>query len=574
MGGMHASKILGLSVAVVLLLTVPIVSSAADRDMLETFWQGYYGNIQIPTDDLSVYKWDLLAKAKVDECYYGLQDPRNRLSFNFIYPGDFTPTQIEACISDSGKPKVNQAYVWGLAKAGDNVWFGTVANTLCLVFNGFYGPMTPPAMENQSWVCEMSFKDVRPPRIFMYSMKTQTLTDMTPKVLAYAADAVLLTTTSGLRSAGTYGGVVFLGGLTTGGVSMFAFNVETGDYLGSFKYTQYNNIRQWRVINKELYTGVGKQGGGEVLRWTGSLINPFQFEKVGELTGDPAYLVEHKGRIFSSSWGGPTGSGGTVLYMSPEFGSDQKLTAADANYWEIVWKLSDYEVEPAAFQVGGALESYGDHLYWGTMHVPATGLVYFSQLYPGASVDTAAFLGTYRPIVIFRGKQFDKPKQKSIELLYGNSFLPKYNKDAARWDIVRNNMGQNPKYGLAGFNNFFNNYTWYMMKYHGKLFVGTMDWLYLGGVIAESMGVDIPESIHKLAKHFDGADLWAFGSQDMPAYPVSINGMGNYLNYGIRTMFADDFLYIGTANPMNLETTPGKPNGGWELYKLYEVDLY
>jgi len=40
-------------------------------------------------------------------------------------------------------------------------------------------------------------------------------------------------------------------------------------------------------------------------------------------------------------------------------------------------------------------------------------------------------------------------------------------------------------------------------------------------------------------------------------------------------MVADDFLYLGTANPMNLATEPGQPQGGWELYKLrIEDDVY
>jgi hypothetical protein len=39
-------------------------------------------------------------------------------------------------------------------------------------------------------------------------------------------------------------------------------------------------------------------------------------------------------------------------------------------------------------------------------------------------------------------------------------------------------------------------------------------------------------------------------------------------HYGIRTALSSDYLYLGTANPMNLETKPGELNGGWELYKL------
>jgi hypothetical protein len=54
-------------------------------------------------------------------------------------------------------------------------------------------------------------------------------------------------------------------------------------------------------------------------------------------------------------------------------------------------------------------------------------------------------------------------------------------------------------------------------------------------------------------------------------YPVSRNGLGNPVNYGLRTMVATDkTLYIGTANPYNLlaNQSDGLPDGGWELLAL------
>jgi hypothetical protein len=204
------------------------------------------------------------------------------------------------------------------------------------------------------------------------------------------------------------------------------------------------------------------------------------------------------------------------------------------------------------------------------MHVPGTGLLAFANAY-GQPADTAAtvaaFLGTYRPIVIFRGKNFGTA-ERYIQVVYGTEKLPKYNAVTRAWEIVPNNMHKTPKFGLAGINNFFNNYTWMMQVHKGKLFVGTMDWLYLGGRILDPDGAAIDESIKKIARQFEGADLYAFDANDKPAQPVSLNGLGNYLNYGIRTAISSDYLYLGTANPMNLETKPGELNGGWELYKL------
>ena len=553
-------------------LLVPLTAIAdSPLGKLRKFWSERYGDIKMPVDD-SRYLWRVLAKAKPDECYYGIDDERNRLSFKIIYPGDLGDSDTEYCITFGGKPKVNQAYVWGLTKTGDDLWFGTIANTHCLVLDSFFPPGTFPSHENDSWVCEMSFKDARPPRIFVYNTKGGTLTDKTAAVISSDDTSRLrLLSTIGLRSAGSKDDVVFLGGISQTGVNLFAFNAKTKNFIGSQNYSLYTNIRQWRVINKELYVGVGTAGGGgEILRWVGNADDPFHFETVGEFQGDPAYLTEHKGRIYVSTWGEETGIGGMILYMSPLFGNDRKLTCKDKYGWKDVWRLSDYEVEPAALQGGGALISYGSWLYWGTMHVPGTGLYAYTQYYPDGPIDFSAFLGTYRPIMIFRGRQFDT-KQQRVEVLYGSYLLPKYDPDTNDWQLVPNNMGQRPKYGLPGINNFFNNYTWWMEVYHGRLFVGTMDWLYLATEgFTENFGGEIPEMIQGAIQHFEGADLYRFNSLDSPAVPVSLSGVGNYTSYGIRAMVSDDALYLGMANPMNLLTDPSDqiPEGGWELIKL------
>ena len=70
-----------------------------------------------------------------------------------------------------------------------------------------------------------------------------------------------------------------------------------------------------------------------------------------------------------------------------------------------------------------------------------------------------------------------------------------------------------------------------------------------------------------------GADLYRFPSPNEGALPVSRSGLGNYGNFGIRTMLADEsMLYIGTANPNNLmyEENNTAQTGGWELLGLEE----
>jgi hypothetical protein len=205
------------------------------------------------------------------------------------------------------------------------------------------------------------------------------------------------------------------------------------------------------------------------------------------------------------------------------------------------------------------------------MQVPFMSLVLFwDQDIANTSNLLADFLGTHRPICIFRGKNFGE-NNTQVELLYGSTNLPKYNVQTKEWEIVPNNMHQKPKFGLAGFNNFFNCYTWWMESYRGRLFVGTMDWSYLlGKGLEDLVGITIPQTLKNIAKNFYGADLYHFVSEDRPGIPVSLSGVGNYTNYGIRTMVSDDFLYLGTANPMNLltDTSDATPLGGWELRKL------
>jgi hypothetical protein len=131
-------------------------------------------------------------------------------------------------------------------------------------------------------------------------------------------------------------------------------------------------------------------------------------------------------------------------------------------------------------------------------------------------------------------------------------------------------MRQVPRYGLAGFNNFFNNYTWWMEVFDGRLFVGTMDFLYLGAAGVRDQ-FEFPPIVTRTFERFYGADLWTFAARDVPAVPVSRSGVGNFTNYGVRVMLPTrDALYLGTANPMNLLTdrADNVPDGGWELIKL------
>jgi hypothetical protein len=153
------------------------------------------------------------------------------------------------------------------------------------------------------------------------------------------------------------------------------------------------------------------------------------------------------------------------------------------------------------------------------------------------------------------------------------------------WQLIPNLMGP-PLYGLSGFGNFFNTYTWSMEIYGDQLFVGTFDWSYLlkdvGGEFAflllDALDIPVPdgmdfedfEELFESLTCFYGGDLFRFPSSSDRAIPESIAGVDNHTNYGIRNMVSDDALYLGMANPMNLLTdlTDDLPEGGWELIQL------
>ena len=503
---------------------------------------------------------ELLAKAVPDECFNGVGNP---------YPAG------PPCAT--GVPKVNQAYVWGLTRSGSDLWFGTMSNTQCLVLSTYLGIVTP--QQNDSYVCEFgssrfapplpaALGDLRPPRVFVYDTVARVLTPKTPADPKIAA-------TVGLRAAGSNNNVVLLAGPSlAGGLNLFAFQADTRAYLGSTTLAGYNNIRKFLLINGVLYVGVGKSaGGGNVLRWTGSVGAPFTFDVVGNLDAFGSELAFHEGRLFVTTWPSTVGATLAGLYMSPVVPGGG-LTAANAASWTKVWKADDYEPDPvtAATYGGGALASYGGYLYWGTMHVPVLSTQAHISTYSIPTGDTNVMLQTYlqseRAISIFRGSGFNSPP--TIELLYGMPTLSKYTAPGG-WSQVPNNMNAQPLWGPSGFGNPFNNYTWTMEVFDGRLFVGTMDYSYLfKDLLQPLLGSSIPLPPNVLPSSF-GADLYYFPSAQSPAYPESISGIDNYTSYGVRSMVAGpSSLYLGMANPMNLltNTTDALPEGGWELIEL------
>lgn len=524
----------------------------------------------------------LLAKAAPDECWNGV--------------GSDIPMPIEGVCPAGYQPKVNQAYVWGLTRSGDTLYFGTAPNTLCLVF-GAYLEMSDP-VTTKDLTCEFgrspvaasgvpaALGDWRPPHIYAYGLSSP---EGQPKLLDYTAVdqrgyplAAMLGTTMGIRSAGTApDGTVFLAGPSLsleGGINMFA-RLPDGSWQTKH-FGQYYDIRRWVTANGQLYAGVGVMddpiaytGHGAILRWAPTDTDPFNFVTVGTTDNNVAEVAVHAGRLFAGTWTDFTPGKPSGIWEGPVLPAEGSggLPASESR-WTEVWSAAKYEPDPvtASTYLNGAMVSFGGYLYWGTMHVPMLSAEAHLEAYPNDTNQALAALNTNRAISIYR-LSVGRTGTTSTRLLYGESSLPTYVKGA--WKIVKNKMNQTPLYGRSGFGNMWNNYTWSMAVFGGSLYVGTMDWSYVASQAA-AFGVPqlAPYATSALQSEY-GADLWRFDSATQGAVRQDRNGVGNYLNYGIRNMLPIDDgayagLYVGTANPANLATDPSKPMGGWELRKL------
>lgn len=638
------------SLAVLACLTYPQSALAQHRDPGREFWSRYYGHPYQTSPD-NVAMWRVVGKARPDECFFGVGNKDNLNSFNAYFGTgkDLPSGYARSCSygsSTGGTPKVNQAYLWGMTKWNERyIWFGTIANTLCQVISALESVdgVAPSPLRENTMVCEAGSNgntDQRPPRIFMFDTAINRLQDMTPLVKNYTGDSgaswARLQQTVGLRSAGSLGNMVILAGLSGNilkpGVVMFAFNAKQQTFLGSIVFNGtdpvpyagvptnstnpanvafFSNIRQWIVAQNHLYVGVatGASAGfggasGAILRWTGSLTQPFSFDVVGTVGADPAYLVYAHNRIFVNTWGTaalngqnyPLGSLGQALYMGPKFDSTSgTLQTSNASWGPPIFTYANYEPEPSAAMDGGAMEVFNGDIYFTTMTPPGTQIIQFSKLYPGAPTDqlsqAEAFLGSYRPTAMFRASHLDSPNGPKFELLYGNPLLPQFvasdgtacptgaanaaTQSNCSWAMTRNKMDQDPLYGFGGYNNIFNSYTWWMHVYKGQLLVGTFDWSYLAyELLFDKYGSHIPPEVITAARQFEGADLLRIPDPYSAAIPISLDGMGNFSNYGIRNMITvGNDLYIGTANPFNLLTNPNDNSyegrlGGWELIDL------
>jgi hypothetical protein len=525
---------------------------------------------------------EILASAEPQECYAGLG-----LRVDPIDDDPFTcPTEAEV-VGEDGLPVTvpvvpytPQTYVWSLVQSDNNtLWFGTGANVMCTtqgaliseVGAGGYG--TSVCEFGESWIFESipnlpaQYGDWRPPRIYSYDLTTKQKIDRTP----YSDP--LINRCFGLRSAGTHNGVAFLaGGRIGGGVAMFAYNASTGAYLGSKVFSEYRTIRKWIVVNNQLYTGMGTDYQGRILKWTGSLTNPFSFIVVGSVTGAIREFAEYtdgagKKRIAVTAKG---------VFLSPAI-QGTGLTAQSR--WTQIWNLNQYDPDwvTRSTYVGGGIEFINGWLYFGTMHIPgnASDLHRTCILQPiGTTIspdlcmgepqndaeESALWSGPSRATSVWRIKNAESTSRVT-QLLYGEAQLPAYDPETRSFPLVDNMGGYIPLLGKSGFGSSRNGYSWVMEVTDNKLFIGTSDF---GST---------------------GADLWRIDAtaDDVPVPAVSETTSAfktefllynNSVNepYGFRCLIKSTDgtkLYAGMATGVNLG--PVEDGAGFKLLELDSV---
>jgi hypothetical protein len=245
------------------------------------------------------------------------------------------------------------------------------------------------------------------------------------------------------------------------------------------------------------------------------------------------------------------------LWISPQLGADG-LQPADADGWVKVWDPSVYEPDHIVGlrgYLGGAVESFGGWLYWGTLQ-PPPALV--QRLHKNCTHDFCFGMpanpdeeqelekSTLRAATVWRGRNLENSATREIQLLYGETELPACHTPHS-FELTP--TGWTPLFGSSGFGNSRNQYVWQMEIFDGRLFVGTYD----------SSPVGVPDY---------GADLWRFDDANTAAVNENFKGLGDPNNYGIRAMHGLDDgsgLIVGMANPSNLAV-----GGGWELRNLQE----
>lgn len=437
-------------------------------------------------------------------------------------------------------------------------------------------------------------------------------------------------------------GQALINGPSQNAVNFYIWGITENRWVAKYQYVGYADIRHWLNYQGVLYAAAFKPtpNGGSLLRYAGSLAtvpnpanpqtnggstiascgtsftnppaptgNCIKFQDVGDFDTPASEVVvaptgtTDAGRIFIGTWP-PVGPNPNNLvggiYMSPVVPAGG-LTTDYAPQWTKVWNAGNYDPDPTIKQTYGmgGMAFYNGYLYWGTLNPTLSGVNRIFNLYGKPSDPNTVVtdgLKANRTSVLFRAQNFSTGTP-SIDLLYGETQLPVYTPannttnppTPESWTLMPNNVpsgscttacGTPALYGQSGFNNIWTNYIWGMSVINSRLYVGTMSWEFLAAANANQSSTPLPTLATPQPSHF-GASLLYFPDTTHGAIPVSTNGLGNFLNYGVRNIipYSPTSFFIGTANPMNLATygttnvvgaacNVAQCRGGWELIEI------
>lgn len=479
------------------------------------------------------------------------------------------------------------------------------------------------AIDTDDLYCSGDARDYRPPTAYRFDENTNATLPLLHQL--QGVHLARLNETIGLRAAGNRYGVVLFAGPSRDfeKVIVFALRSSNGEFLDSMEFHGANDVRRFtNDVAHEMYVGLSyRDGTGRVFRYIGSPAKPLEFQVVARMKGPPQELSFYYDRLLVGTWtiGGdltrwrharPCG-----LYISPmaidsmpaidttECESASSVCSTDEMAWQRVWSISDYEPDPLArLQYGlSASVQVGEYLYWGTIRppsLPTSGQLFkelITHFHPGAE-DKLDILQAekyaHRPCLLLRGRYLESSRPE-IELLYGEVFLPVYNINTSTWSLQYNTAENRvPLLGRAGFGNVYNSYLWSMTFLSpDKLFIGTFD-----ASNASSPDRLLRKEAARLTGCRDssdcgyldpvvGADLFLLNVSSMssisPATWLSLDGLGNNLNYGIRNLVSRDEQVTSTSIPLppTAQVMIGTANGfntaelsGWELYSLDTTD--
>lgn len=130
-----------------------------------------------------------------------------------------------------------------------------------------------------------------------------------------------------------------------------------------------------------------------------------------------------------------------------------------------------------------------------------------------------------------------------------------------------------PLSGLrAGFGNPFAGYLWTLCQHDGWIYAGDFVWLTLLRYANMPQREAWPawlkrllasKNVESMLPKYGGCDLWR-SCDGINWVPVTLDGFGNYYNYGIRNMASTPYgLFVGISNPYTPEVAV-KRIGGWQ----------